>query len=164
MGYDADPLVNAFDKNFSEINGDIFFSIPGTDFKIKVDDQEYYTTELKIKNASRLSKSTNLVCGISGMLLLLWLFFMKNYDLIVVISVWLSVFVFGVVSGSILIRSALRPLYRRFREEWATANDLPLPPALFGALDVIKAEIGKIIVIVVLGFYIGIREFTNWLN
>ena len=164
LAYNADPLVHAFDKHFSENNGETFFSVPGDDFKIGIDEDEYYLIKSKIEYASKTSRSINVLFGILGMLVLFWFSFVKGDPFTYIIPVWMAVFVLGIVSGSILIRSALGPLYRRHREEWARANDLPPPSALHGPLDIIKAEAGRIIVAVLLWSYVGIREILDLLN
>lgn len=67
------------------------------------------------------------------------------------IPIFVLSFVICYAISSLLMGSAVSPLVRLLREEWVARDDTPIPTALLGPVDVIKAESGKIAICILLG-------------
>jgi hypothetical protein len=158
MAYNPDPLAPFFDQLFTDKNGEIFFRIPGVDFEIKIDEPDYFDAKTRFEYASEKIKAVNISFGVLGVLILFFLIFVRGYPLISAIPVWFGTFFAGIAIGGIILRNTIKPFYDRHRAEWARANGLPIPSFVSGALDVLRAESGKIILSVLIWGYIGWRD------
>jgi hypothetical protein len=89
--------------------------------------------------------------------------FLGNDSIVLTVSIFVAIVMLGIALGGLMVRNALRPLYQRYRVEWAKRKGLPPPSALLGPIDVIKAEAGKIIVVLLIWSSIGIWKLIDWL-
>ncbi|MBX9644607.1 MAG: hypothetical protein K2W91_10970 [Novosphingobium sp.] len=125
MAYDPDPLSPAFDMHFSEIDGQIYFSIPKTDLQTRVSYEQYYESRSKYEYLSGITRTINITLSVISMIAFFWLVIFYERDFVDAAMIMVLVFIINVVTMPLILRRAFAPLYRQIREEQAASNSLP---------------------------------------